>query len=685
MKSVFKIFLNKLRSTFRSTDQQQQQHPHQHQQKREESIKDDSEQSNKIKNSRSDSSLGSGSILLGNHSKLGNLIENELKKKGCLPSRKHQIVIRCSSATCSPRRPLAHPPVKQYGSNKSTKSSRSFISTLSGKSVRSVGQLNEEPSTTTSSFTGSTTNLNQQRKNVSYQNSNDTISTTSSIALLFNPPQSNKPQFEQINTKLSKHKRIGSNQSLLKNDSPNDSSSHLSSLADIVPELPNLNEDTQQQQLQQQHRTRELNRDGSSYSIKDLDDDESDGSTIFASSPNIFIQSTTNQQQFSNQPLLISQSMSMEEPELSDTDSLIAVEIDYSKGHRSKSVDASVVMAMKNQNLTASSTQKGKPSRSSATLQIPKWRLFIRKPSNASTTTLNTNLSNLGANIAISSNSNIISSGGVSSSNLDTNATQQQQQQQQQQQANQIATTTTLTIIKLADIFKDCIHCRWIDLIEPKKIYPSDSQLLNDLFSDSNNNMLTENQSLEEEDEEEFSDDLDSEEQDECHQHTHFCQSSFQGNDFSSTAVYHQQQSQQTSSAATSSGARRYVKNRQRRSSYNVTYFSKPLANSQQHPQQTAASTNQRPLSATGFIKKSIVDDKKSDEQSDKTNSSDKQPMFRVPSVTLSEASDDELQQQQEQQEKDAMNNLMNASNVFNSDNNAETQFISIQITEPTS
>lgn len=664
MKSVFKIVLNKLRSTFRrSTDQNLDQQHEQHR----ESIQDDSEQSSKIKNSRSDSSLGtcSSSVLLGNHSKLSDLIENELKKKGGL-SHKHQSVIRCSSATNSPRRPpIVHPPVKQYGSNKSTKSTkstRSFGSTLSNKSVRSVGQLNEERATT-SSVAGSTTNLQYQRKNVSCQNSNDTLSTTSSIALLFNAPQQQttssaySKQFEQqLNQKLSQQQRanLGSNQSLLRGDSPDNSSSHLSSLGDTVPELPNINDETQQR-IQQ-----ELTEDESSYSIKDYERGGELENAISISSPNLYMQQKQNQSQQTpyNQPLLISQSMSMEEPELSDTDSLIAVEIDQAK-IRSKSVDASVVIAMKNQNLsaTASGGQRGKPRGSTTFLEIPKWRLFVRKPSNASTSVMsasNTSGSNLGATGTTSNQE----------SNVGT-----------QENTNQITnqTTTTKTIIKLAEIFKDCIHCKLMDAVEPKKIYDSSAMVSNDLFSDSNNNTLTENQSIEEEDEEDFSDEPSSEEQDECaHASSQFntMSSFFHGNDFSSTAVYHQQQGQHTSSMAKDSGVRRYVKNRQRRSSYNVTYFSKPPSNLQQQQQQSAT----RPLSATGFVKKS--DDKpappqQNDEQSDKQ--SDKQPIFRLPSVTLSEASDDE-------QEKNAMNDLMNAASVFGTE---ETQFISIQITEP--
>ena len=653
MKSVFKIVLNKLRSTFRRSTDQNLDQPHSR-----ESLQDDSEQSNKIKSSRSDSSLGTcssnilGSNMLGTSHKLGDLIENELKKKAAL--RGKQPVIRSvSSATCSPRRaPPAHPPIKQYGSNKSTKSIRSFGSTLSNKSVRSVGQLNADERAAASSAASSTTNLHQpQRKNVSGQNSNDTLSTTSSIAMLFNPPQSAsyKPQLEQqLSQKLREQQRAGSSQSLLKGDSP-DSSSHLSSLADNVPELPNLAEDARSQ-----HEL--LHRDeDSSYSIKDMDNESE--STIFASSPNLYAQSNLQSHQ-TGQPLLISQSMSMDEPELSDTDSLIGIEIDQAKC-RSKSVDASVVIAMKQQSMGgAVAGQKGRPKGSTTFLEIPKFRLFVRKPSNASTTSI----AGLGATAASNA-----------AANLGTSTTQPN---------SQIASTATPTVIKLADIFKDCVHCKWMDLIEPKKVFPVDAPV-SDLFSDNNNNTLTESQpsriqSLEEEDEE-LSSDLDSEELDEC-QHSHFASTSlFQGNDFSSTAVYHQQQSQHASSSvASSSGARRYVKNRQRRSSYNVTYFSRPPANLQQPaikqpPAIAATPAADRPSSAAGFVKKS--DDKPSDEQSDKANSDNKPKIFpSLPSVTLDEASDDE-------KEKDAINDLI-AATAFGT---GETMCISIQITEPTS
>lgn len=641
MKSVFKIVLNKLRSTFRrSTDQNLDQRH------RESSVQDDSEQSSKIKNSRSDSSLSTcSSVLLGNNSKLGDLIENELKKKGCLP-RKHQTVIRCSSATCSPRHP-----VKQYGSNKSTKSGKSLGSTLSNKSVKSVGQLNEN--VTTSSI-ASSTNLHYQKRNVSCQNSNDTLSTTSSIALLFNPQISSSvtnKQFDQQNQRIN----TGSCQSLLRGDSPDNSSSHLSSLADTVPELPlmHLNDDTQSQRNQQEF----MKQDTSSYSINDFDSNYGGDleNTISASSPNLHMQQQNRLHQVtpSNQPLLISQSMSMDEPELSDTDSLIAIEFDQTKC-RSKSVDASVVIAMKNQSLSSASVsgnQKGIKPRGSATfLEIPKWRLFVRKQSNASTTALNSH-ANLG--------------GSVAPNNQETNI------HSNQMNANQITNQTTVkTVIKLGDIFKDCVHCKLMDVFEPKKIYDSSSIVNNDLLSDTNNNTLTENQSLEEEDEEDFSE-LSSEEQDECvytdQMGSNSMSTGFHGNDFSSTAVYHQQQNQHTSSMAKDSGVKRYVK--KRRSSYNVTYFSKPTSNLQQ--QQIA-----RPLSATGFINtnKKPADDKQQPQIQQSDEQSDKQPIFRLPSIALSEASDDE-------QEKDAMNDLLSAVNVFG--NNTETQFISIQITEP--
>lgn len=656
MKSVFKIVLNKLRSTFRRSTDQNLDHPHSR-----ESLQDDSEQSSKIKNSRSDSSLGtcSSNILLGTGNKLGDLLESELKKKAGLRGAKQPVIRSVSSATCSPRRaPLSHPPIKQYGSNKSTKSVRSFGSTLSNKSVRSVGQLNAEERATASSVASSTTNLNQQqqqqRKNVSGQNSNDTLSTTSSIAMLFNPPQSappyKAPLEQQLSQRLREQQRAGSSQSLLKGDSP-DSSSHLSSLADNVPELPNLNED------EPASGQPELRQDDSSYSIKDLDNEPA----IFASSPNLYAQSNL-QSHSTGQPMLISQSMSMDEPELSDTDSLIGIEIDQAKC-RSKSVDASVVIAMKNQSMAGGAGgQRVKPKGSATFLEIPKFRLFVRKPSNASTT----NISALGAPTA----------SGASTA-LGANTAQPN---------NQVTSVVAPTVIKLADIFKDCVHCKWMDLVEPRKVFPVDAPA-SDLFSaDNNNNTLTEQQPpLEEEVDEELSSDLDSEEQDECQSHSHFASSSlFQGNDFSSTAVYHQQQSQHTSSSmASSSGARRYVKNRQRRSSYNVTYFSKPPANlqqpaSKQPPASSAASSataTDRPSSAAGFVKKSPAD-KQSDEQSEKNDkaNSDNRPKTipSLPSVTLNEASDDE-------QEKDAMNDLIAAS-AFGT---GETMCISIQITEP--
>lgn len=648
MKSVFKIVLNKLRSTFRRSTDQNLDQPYSR-----ESLQDDSEQSSKIKNSRSDSSLGtcSSNILLGTGSKLGDLLETELKKKTGLRGAKQPVIRSVSSATCSPRRaPLSHPPIKQHGSNKSTKSARSFGSTLSNKSVRSVGQLNAEER----SVASSTTNLNQQqqRKNVSGQNSNDTLSTSSSIAMLFNPPQSAppyKPPLEQqLSQRLSEQQRVGSSQSLLRGDSP-DSSSHLSSLADNVPELPNLNEDEPTRTQQ------ELRQDDSSYSIKDLDNESA--STIFASSPNLYAQSNLQSHQTA-QPLLISQSMSMDEPELSDTDSLIGIEIDQAKC-RSKSVDASVVIAMKNQSLAgAAGGQRMKPKGSAAFLEIPKFRLFVRKPSNASTT----NISALGAPTASSASTAL---GGANTA----------------QPNNQITSVVAPSVIKLADIFKDCVHCKWMDLIEPRKVFPADAPV-SDLFSDNNNNTLAEQQPLEEEVDEELSSDLDSEEQDECQSHSHFASTSlFQGNDFSSTAVYHQQQSQHASSSvASSSGARRYVKNRQRRSSYNVTYFSRPPANLQQPASKqppassTSSAATDRPSSAAGFVKKSA--DKQSDEQSEKSDKahSDNRPKIfpSLPSVTLNEASDDE-------QEKDAMNDLIAAS-AFGT---GETMCISIQITEP--
>lgn len=639
MKSVFKTVLNKLRSTFRrSTDQNLNQCQHS-QQKHKDSFQeeDDSEQSGKIKNSRSDSSLGTCSIVLGNNSNLNSLIENELKNKTCLPRNKHQTVIRCLSATCSPRRPPPlphHPPVKQYGSNKST---RSFGSTLSGKSVKSVSQLNEQTQqqTTSSSKTSSTTNLAQQqkqqfqRKDISCQNSNDTLSTTSSIALLFNQVTTKNSlpiSQKQLDQQFIKQKS-GSNTSLLKNDSFGDSSSHLSSIADTVPELPNLNEDDRK------------TGERSSYNLKELSEMDS---SISASSPNLFNTVNLNQQQNQStqqqqgQPLLISQSMSMDEPELSDTDSLIAIEIDQNKV-RSKSVDASVVMAMKNQNLAVSSTgQKGKPRGSTPFLEIPKWRLFVRKQSTSSSTlNVNNNLSNL------------------NTSGSSTNISQEQSQTQ-----STARSPSTPNIAKLTDIFKDCVHCKWLMIIEPQKqICNYNESISNDIFSDNNNNIpLTENQSLEEEDEEDFSDDLDSEE--DCQPMISGQQAGlFQGNDFSSTAVYHQQ-AQPSSNVAKDSGVRRYIKNRQRRSSYNVTYYSKPQANIQP--------TSSRPSSATGFIKKP-----ESDKKSDNT---EQQAIFRLPSIALSEASDDE-----DKEKDNAMNDLIEATNQFS----CETQFISIQITEP--
>lgn len=132
-------------------------------------------------------------------------------------------------------------------------------------------------------------------------------------------------------------------------------------------------------------------------------------------------------------------------PELSsDTESVISAEltIDLTKGYRSKSLDASVVLAMARANNLGAT---GKPRSSAPFLEIPKWRLFIRKPS---TDTTGTGL---------------------------------------ERSAHRIQ-------IQLTDIFRDCVHCKC--LTDLQRLMPQSAAAL-DAFgpvnesTDRNNNELT--------------------------------------------------------------------------------------------------------------------------------------------------------------------------------------------------
>ena len=123
-----------------------------------------------------------------------------------------------------------------------------------------------------------------------------------------------------------------------------------------------------------------------------------------------------------------------------DTESVISNEItiDLTKGYRSKSLDASVVLAMaRANNLNAGI----KPRSSAPFLEIPKWRLFIRKPSSDSA-------------------------------------------------SGAFGHTVERAPIMLTDIFRECAHCKC--LMDLKRLQPQSSAAL-DAFclggdTDKNNN-----------------------------------------------------------------------------------------------------------------------------------------------------------------------------------------------------
>jgi hypothetical protein len=376
-----------------------------------------------------------------------------------------------SSSTDDVREPSSTSRASQ-GSHKSRSSRKSTgsQSTRSRRNPKANASKNHESARTLHST-------------LSAQCSADTLSTTSSSqgasSSAVGPAYSLAPSctFSPCHRTMSvsatpTHQQSNSSITLEPDQESNGSSSHQSSLADCVPELPLLsisaNPLLQSNSASYMVGARLIGAtaadccadtgcpsDEQSLSLPNLSPSAPPSTQLTSSptSPSLLTQEGARRVEQLNAGI---GSTSMDSDELqsnsadedsqeisSDAESVISAEItiDLTKGYRSKSLDASVVLAM----ARAGNLGSGKPRSSAPFLEIPKWRLFIRKPSTDQT-----------------------------GSGPDRSLLRVQ--------------------IQLSDIFRDCVHCKC--LMDLQRLHPQSAAAL-DAFcavgiepTDRNNNEL---------------------------------------------------------------------------------------------------------------------------------------------------------------------------------------------------